>query len=217
MQLDPQVAELVGKICSEWDRAERAIKVAEQVIGEDPFPSIKELRYAGRRFVEAFNDIDGSDGAKASELLQDAYFDCMRAKHDAMDVAINEIAGRVRYSQKDLGAGIVVHTYPKITSLVACLSKFENLIADSREKREIRDAIYTEIQENFDTVVELYDEFKANEGLMKALADEMARKKQELLKKDAELASRSRIERNISYGITIIGIIVAVLIAIFLP
>lgn len=206
MKLEPQVAVLVNKICAEWNRAERAIKISEQVIGEDPFPSIKELRYAGRRIVEAFASLDSGDDSDALAQLQDAYFDCLRAKHDAMDVAINEIAGRIRLSQEDLGPETVIQAFPEFTKLLRGLNVFENQIADSREDRGTRDEVYEEIQANFDDTLRLYDEFKASEALMKSLADNAEQAASSVAEKEAELERRSSRERKISVAIAVAGV-----------
>ena len=214
MKLEPQVAVLVNKICAEWNRAERAIKISEQVIGEDPFPSIKELRYAGRRIVEAFASLDYGDDSDALAQLQDAYFDCLRAKHDAMDVAINEIAGRIRLSQEDLGPETVIQAFPEFTQLLRGLNVFESQIADSREARGTRDAVYEEIQTNFDDTLRLYDEFKASEALMKHLADNAALAARLLEKKEADLERKSSRERVISVTIAVIGVVATIIIGI---
>lgn len=218
MQLDAPVAVLVRKICGEWNRAERAIKIAEQVIGEDPFPSIKELRYSGRRIVEAFLFIDEGNDGEAIAYLQDAYFDCLRAKHDAMDVAINEIAGRIRLSQEDLSPEVVIRAFPQFGKLLAGLSAFEAKIADSREERATRDEVYESIQDNFDETLELYDQFKASEELMKSLADNAARREQEAVQRkndldlrERELARQQKKERKISWTIAIAGVAVAII------
>jgi hypothetical protein len=54
----------LGSILTEWNQAERDIKIAEQVSMRVVEPSIKELRYAGRRVTEALRLIL-SDGADA--------------------------------------------------------------------------------------------------------------------------------------------------------
>lgn len=65
--------EAVEEVCSEWNKAEKAIKSAEHVEGQVVNPSIYELRYAGRRIIEALT-IQESDPEKALRLLSDAHF-----------------------------------------------------------------------------------------------------------------------------------------------
>lgn len=59
-------AKRLKSIQEAWDEAEHAIKLAEQIQQEIINPSIYELRYAGRRIVEAFKlhsagDTDGCE------------------------------------------------------------------------------------------------------------------------------------------------------------
>lgn len=80
-------------ICNEWDRAEEDIKVAEQINNKVVIPSVSELRYAGRRIIEALREIEkNGPEEKIIGLLQDAEFDCHRARHDAIDAATSKIA-----------------------------------------------------------------------------------------------------------------------------
>jgi hypothetical protein len=69
---------VLTEIHDEWKKAEFCIKQAEQVNYAVVFPAIKELRYAGRRIVDALYLI-ASDGnqKKISEFLLDAKFDCL--------------------------------------------------------------------------------------------------------------------------------------------
>jgi hypothetical protein len=49
-------------IRAEWDKAEADVKLAEQVGHKIVLPSIKELRYAGRRLVEVLTKISSAEG-----------------------------------------------------------------------------------------------------------------------------------------------------------
>lgn len=39
--------DLLKEVCAEWNDAEKAIKRAEQLVGDAVIPAIKELRYSG--------------------------------------------------------------------------------------------------------------------------------------------------------------------------
>src|SRR5229473_6540765 len=85
--------ELLSTIREEWDKSEEYIKQAEQVNNAVVFPSIKELRYAGRRIVEGlYLIVSHGDRSKIEDLLRDAKFGCHRARHDAIDAATAKIA-----------------------------------------------------------------------------------------------------------------------------
>jgi len=82
---------LLRAIQDEWNRAETDIKTAETVVNNIVIPSVKELRYAGRRIIDAIMEMTANpsayDPARVRALLDDAHFDCHRARHDAIDAA----------------------------------------------------------------------------------------------------------------------------------
>lgn len=157
-------------LCIEWNSAEKAIKLAEQVNGEIINPAIYELRYSGRRVIEALPLLK-TDETKAKKLLDDAIFDCCRAKHDAIDAATSKIAADIKIAVDKLKPHIVLVNFPKITELYKMLTNVRKKIAVSRENREKRDAIYeTIVAENLQEIVDLYEEFKSSEPLLIAAA-----------------------------------------------
>ena len=69
-----------NKVCGQWNKAEKTIKLAEQVNATVVLTSISELRYAGRKLIEAHAKKHEGDFSKAVELLSDAYYDCCRLR-----------------------------------------------------------------------------------------------------------------------------------------
>ncbi|MBX3508432.1 MAG: hypothetical protein KF714_06565 [Parvibaculum sp.] len=175
-------------LCEEWNKAESAIKLAEQVNGEIVNPAIYELRYAGRRVVEALSKRE-EDPDTAKKLLDDAHFDCCRARHDAIDAATSKMTADLRIAIDRIGADVVLDKFRDLSKLLAELSKVRKLIATSRENRNDRDSIYATIQDvNLFDIVSMFDEFQASETVLKAAA------------------ARIRISRFISYGFGVLGI-----------
>ena len=167
-----QYKELLLRICQEWDKSEEYIKEAEQVNNAVVFPSIKELRYAGRRIVEALYLI-ASDGerSKIEDLLRDANFDCHRARHDAIDAATSKIAVDLDIAVKYLGPDAVIESFPKFSSLIERLQIIRKKIVQSRGNREQREEIYASIEgQDFPDLISLYFEFKSSEEIMKRAA-----------------------------------------------
>ena len=159
------------KICREWNKAEKAIKLAEQVSGKIINPSIYELRYAGRRIIEAFDHLRNGDKDKTRRLLRDALFDCLRARHDAVDAATTKIAADLDLARQRLGARSILANFSDFPQLLGELSEVRDNIANSREKRDDRDAIYQTIQDNDLTeIIRLYRNFQASEPLIKSAA-----------------------------------------------
>jgi hypothetical protein len=160
--------ELVRKILDEWNKAESAIKIAEQVNGEIINPAVYELRYAGRRFVEAISLIQSGDTERATKLLHDAHFDCCRARHDAIDAATSKISSDLTIAVKKIGASYVLDKFQNYTKLVAELNTIRALVAKSREDRDNRDKIYEAVaNDNIIVIVKYYSEFQANEDVLR--------------------------------------------------
>ncbi len=164
--------ELLSTIREEWDKSEEYIKQAEQVNNAVVFPSIKELRYAGRRIVEGlYLIVSDGDRSKIEDLLRDAKFDCHRARHDAIDAATAKIAVDLDIAVKYLGADVVIASFPEYQRLISALQEARNKIVRSRGDRGKREDIYSSIEsDDFPILISLYDEFKRSESIMKEAA-----------------------------------------------
>ena len=153
-------ASLFSEIAAEWDRAEEVIKLAEQVILDVVFPAIKELRYAGRRLVDALNcEANGGSPPEVTAYLEDAKFSCHRARHDAIDAALSFMAIELDRLAKQMGYDVVQNSYPEFVNFVERLDEARAAIAESRRNRHDRDKIYTAISKN--NFPELVEDFKA--------------------------------------------------------
>jgi hypothetical protein len=165
-------SEVLRSILDEWNRAERDIKIAEQVSNNIVIPSIKELRYAGRRIVEALNlMLRGEGETEVRALLADAEFDCHRARHDAIDSATAKIAVDLEIMTKKLGYEVILPVYGDFPKLVQGLIAIRRKITLSREKREDRDAIYSVLQAaDFPRLISMFDDMRSSEHIMKTMA-----------------------------------------------
>jgi len=178
MNLSADTATALESLCEEWNKAEKAIKLAEQINGEIINPSIYELRYGGRRIVEAFSFLQKGNDEDSLRLLRDAEFDCCRARHDAIDAATSKIVSDLDIAQQKLGARAVLVAFPQFTTLVAELGDIRDKIALSREAREDRNAIYEVLQnDNLAGIAQKYREFRASETLMVGYAKSERREK----------------------------------------
>jgi hypothetical protein len=150
----------------QWNKAENAIKIAEQVNGKIVNPAIYELRYSGRRIVEALA-AQKHDKNAAKKLIDDAIFDCCRARHDAIDAATSKIAADLKIATKRLGAKNILQNFPQYSELASMIDGIRSRIAVSRENREDRDAIYESIEAaDLPAVVKVYNRFTSSEPLM---------------------------------------------------
>lgn len=139
-------AELLRDIRGEWNKAEAAIKRSEQVALEVAFPSIIELRYAGRRIVDALDAAHrGAGEDKVRAFLEDARFCCHRSQHDAIDAAMSKIGIDLDDLTSRLGFDAVIAAYPEFRDFYADFTVAREKIVASRENREDRIGIYDAI------------------------------------------------------------------------
>lgn len=167
-----EFAPLLDCIRAEWNRAESDIKQAEQVCAEVINPAVNELRYGGRRLVDAMGMAsNGGESSDIKALLTDSLFDCHRARHDAVDAATSKIAIDLEIFQEKLGIDVVLKAYPDFPALVSQVDAVRQKIVASRGIRENRENIYTGIETvDFPALVESFNKLKASEPTMRALA-----------------------------------------------
>jgi hypothetical protein len=165
--------EILTSILAEWDRAEGDIKLAEQVCLRVSEPSIKELRYAGRRVTEAIHNIlSGGDVEHVKKLLYDADFDCHRARHDAVDAATSKMASDIRAMTDRLGYNPVLKACPNFPEFFRNLRHIRRNIVKSRERgRQDRDSIYESIESvDLKQIVSEFEDITEAEEIMRSLA-----------------------------------------------
>jgi len=158
-------------IANEWDKAEKAIKLAEQVCDSVVIPAVAELRYAGRRIVDAINAAkNGCPSEQVEGLIADAEFDCHRSIHDAIDAALNEMSIQTDLLAKEMGYDVVNNSYPEFVDFSKKLVAARQQIASSRGDRDNRQAIYESIiQTDFSNIVENYQDLRNSETKMKII------------------------------------------------
>ena len=198
------------EILDEWDKAEQAIKQAEMVSSEVSIPSINELRYAGRRLVDALRHKD-KDPIKARDLLRDARFDCQRARHDAIDCATSFMNKMVITATGRFSASNIRDNFPDLIEFRTQLIDAQNKISRSRHDRENRNAIYDVIRNtDLDRLISSYQRLEASEDFLTKTAEEEKRAAEEA-KKAAEEAKEEakkdkRRDKITTWGSLVVGI-----------
>jgi hypothetical protein len=150
------------------------------VVNKIVLPSVKELRYAGRRIIDALMEISSNpnnpDQAKITSLLDDARFDCHRARHDAIDAATAKIASDLEIMVSTLGYDAILPAYPQFPSLYQDLVKIRERIRASRGKRTNRESIYSVLEAaDFPTLVSSFNAMRVHEPVMVSLAKKARR------------------------------------------
>lgn len=171
MQLTDEQACILDQMVVEWNKAEEDIKIAENVCNNIIIPAVKELRYAGRRVIDALQKSAKGDTEGATRLLGDACFDCHRARHDAIDAATSKIALDIEVMIKKIKYESILPAFPEFHKLVANLNNVRSRISESRGNRESREAIYSLLEaSDFAALVRQYNDLRAAEPIMIKLA-----------------------------------------------
>ena len=171
MQLiDDEIDRLLKQTYEQWNIAERRIKKAEQVRGNEVVASaIFELRYAGRKIADALtlaleSELANDNEARESvrRYLADAYEDCVKAKHDAIDAMLDFVTVWFDEIEDSIGLEAIKSYFPDYLAKTARIADIQERIAESRENRhEGRDGIYDVIeQEHYDGILELFDQMR---------------------------------------------------------
>jgi hypothetical protein len=170
---------ILDAIREEWDKAERDIKLGEQVANNIVIPSIKELRYAGRRIAEIISLIqNNSSDEEITALFNDAKFDCHRARHDAVDAASSKIAIDLEIIAKKLGYDVVLHVVPDFANFHVRLNNIREKITKSRKNRDDRDSIYESIEsDDFEDLVKSFRHIQQSEPIMIRIARQRRRER----------------------------------------
>ena len=143
------------------------------VEGDLCLPAVNELRYAGRRLVDAWIALALGNESEARAKINDAKFDCYRARHDSIDAICSKIAKDIEITVDTFGVGVVVAAYGNYAKFAGKLFATQSKIEGSRGDRKNRSAIYSTI-ETVDIVplIEEYREMRLAEPIMVKLFEE---------------------------------------------
>jgi hypothetical protein len=172
MTFSPEQLAALDKIRSEWDLAEEDIKLAEQVCNDIIVPAVKELRYGGRRLIDLIQQVSANPSSPdAQKLLADAEFDCLRARHDAIDAAVSKIAIQLALMEEKLTLEVVLQVAPEYRQIALKVVEIKKKIRVSRKDRTNRVNIYAVIETaDFPNLVDAYNAMRLSEPLMIRLA-----------------------------------------------
>lgn len=164
---------LIAEIKREWDKAEEVVKLAELVCEDVIIPAVAELRYAGRRLVDALNgQATGKTEGEVIALVEDARFCCFRSRHDAIDAALGRMALEIDVLANAMGYDVVHNSYPDFVAYVQRLTSARRQIAISRGDRNNREAIYESlVATDFSKLVDDHLALKTSETTMRIIVD----------------------------------------------
>jgi hypothetical protein len=162
----------LGNFVASWDAAEAAIKEAELFRGKVVFASVKELRYAGRRFTDALKlmlqQCGPEQADEALQLIREASENCIRARNDAVDALVSYLYRYFNQVKNDYGT-VLMHAYfPDFMQLFVRLNELAHVIPASRSnERGRRNEIYDGIvKEDIPQLRLLYEKIETSKNLI---------------------------------------------------
>ena len=143
----------------EWMQVEEALKQTERIKNEAFIPSINELRYAARRVVQA--DIDLKNNCATDDDVRrhliEAIENCIKAKHDAVDSAINYIHEKLDEACTSIGYPRIIAVFPEYVEARKKIREIDKLVIESRKNRSTLTQHYFEIEKrHLNEMVEFY-------------------------------------------------------------
>ena len=154
---------LSATLREDWMKAEEVLKIVERMKNEAFLPSINELRYAGRRYVQAeMSYLSKSENDWTIHVhLIEAIENCKKARHDCIDSAINFIHERIETTTMLAGYKVVMKKFPHIGDIWKEIEDIDRRIIKSRKDRKNIDDEYENIKRtHLKKVVNLYLDFK---------------------------------------------------------
>jgi hypothetical protein len=188
--VDQEVLNALTAIETSWNAAEAYVKHVERlrrglVVGA----AVNELRYAGRRMIEAYACVrekpDDTDARiKALELLGEVKHFCYRAQHDAIDGAVTYIDQALAKLEKDFGPDLLHEKFPKYLEMKQSLQEIGQIMAQSRGDRALRDQLYTDMRHGLvDELIQNHLELETSRAVFEAvIANRIRRDKRETVR-----------------------------------
>jgi hypothetical protein len=143
----------LAELSSLWNRIELRAKQAEQWRGEAIVASINEMRYAGRRIVDAIalaeNNLDGSQDPKIEEHLIIAKSYLLNADHDITDSVSFIVLRRVSKTIDQHGLQKIEQYCPKFAEDYLLVKEANQLVLQSREERAKRIEAYNKLADEY--------------------------------------------------------------------
>ena len=152
--MDEWVHEALEEFCAHWNRVEGRLKEVEQLRHEVIIPSINELRYSGRKMIDAWAlyskpQRTPDDEKQIREALSVARQYLYNAEHDTTDAACFHIHEYISDLLKEHPYLDIVEFYPPFADLHHRILSANEAIAESRRDREERIPIYKELGEKY--------------------------------------------------------------------
>ncbi|MBI1197264.1 MAG: hypothetical protein GC203_05320 [Phenylobacterium sp.] len=156
---DEESKQILANSVAFWNGTEKVLKEAEQLRGELVVPAVSELRYAGRKLVDFTQSrLANEDMAESKKHIYDYEQCCIRARHDAVDSAVMYMKIYYVHMVKTFGIDAIASCYRHHAELRKAISIVEERVLLSREDRQKRVDLYSEINDG--TLSDLIGKFQ---------------------------------------------------------
>jgi hypothetical protein len=173
--MDEKTRATLREIAIEWDKAEKLMKLAERLRAEVIQPSVNELRYAGRRLVDALNITDEIEGDESKReqfdrFINDCLFRVHCAQHDAIDASVLFVQRAVQEYEAEFGLVLLITHFPAVAELRAAMAEADGVIVSSRQYRGNRAQEYDKLALNhLPTIITVFNTIATNRMSLEAL------------------------------------------------
>lgn len=163
------------EVATEWDRAEALVKQAELLRSEVVQASINELRYGGRKLIDALqilseDSIDDVEIEKAYASINACLNNCYCAQHDAIDALNLFVKRALKAYEVEFGIKLLAEKFPDYYSIKALLDEGDDLIVDSRGNRTERQIKYKKFGDKiYSELLVYYRKLKSGREIFQAL------------------------------------------------
>lgn len=188
--LNERVREILLRVASKWDHTEGLVKEAENLTGDAVGATMFELRYAGRKLVDAVREACSPSGCieTITKYCLEVEENCDRAHHDAIDAIIYYLRQSVKLSEETFGPDLLLENWPNYIHAKAMLDRAGIIVVQSRRDRSYRVDLYEKLRrEEIPQILNFIAELTQSENALKLIA---ARRRQEDETKENEALNR---------------------------
>jgi len=168
---------MLAHVAREWDKAEKLIKEAERARAQVVMASVNELRYAGRRLVDALHlqekaKVDPTAKSDFDRYISEVLAFSHRAQHDAVDAIVLFLQKAIEKYENEFGISLLIEKYPRILDIKASISQADSLIIASRKDRMSRIEEYDKLAaDHCPALLEHYQHLMANKDVLTELVN----------------------------------------------
>ena len=144
----------VTHLTDHWNLIEERLKRAEHIRNGTNIAAINELRYAGRKLIDAWNIFNKDNRSKEDE---DALHECIavakqyliNADHDISDGICLFIHSEIQAYIRKFGIKTITKYFHEFPTLLVDMGRVNQIVSNSRSRRDERIVLYKDISDNY--------------------------------------------------------------------